>query len=164
MSADFGLSAVVPAGWSGAFGSTSVSLAAGATATVGLTVTSAPGSSGQYIFQAQANRSAASGSVSQALQIISGFNVGLAVARVGNGYQLTATVLAGGTPVTGASVSFTVTNPQGGQRVLSATSATGGVAKVKYSVTKNDPAGTYVVSAVASKNGLSGTATGTFVK
>ena len=36
--AAFGLSAAVPAGWSGAFGSASVSLAPGATASLGLTV------------------------------------------------------------------------------------------------------------------------------
>ena len=136
----------------------------GGSVTVGFTVTSAPGSNGQYTFQVSATRSGASGSVSQVLNIVATFNVGLSVAKAGNGYQFTATVLAGSSPVTGASVSFTVTNPQGGQKVLSATTGSGGVAKVKYSVTKNDPAGTYSVSAVATKNGLSGSGTGTFVK
>jgi hypothetical protein len=161
--ATFGLSSVVPAGWSGTFNTASVSLAPGASSTAALTVTSAAGADGPYTFQALASRSGASGAGSQSIRIISSLAVTVSAPKSGNGYQLTATVLGGGAPVSGANVAFTVTSPNGTGQTLSATTSTSGVAKVKYTPGRKDPAGTYTVQAVAASGGLSGTATTSFV-
>ena len=50
----FGLSSLVPSGWTGAFGVAAVSLNPGASANTSMTVTTSPAASGQYTFQAGA--------------------------------------------------------------------------------------------------------------
>jgi hypothetical protein len=110
-----------------------------------------------------ASRAGASGVGSQSLRIISSLSVTASAPKSGNGFQLTATVLAGNTPVSGAAVTFTVTSPNGTQQTVSATSNSSGVAKVKYTLGRNDPPGTYTVQVVAASGGLSGTATASFV-
>jgi len=161
--ATFGVSSVVPASWSGTFTTASVSLAPGASTSAALTVTSASGADGQYSFQALASRSGASGVGSQSIRIFSSLSVTASAPKSGNGYQLTATVLGGGAPVSGANVVFSVTSPNGTRQTLSAATSTSGVAKAKYTLGRKDPAGTYTIQAVATSGGLSGTATTSFV-
>ena len=68
------------------------------------------------------------------------------------------TVIANGSPVVGASVTFTITKPNGA--VITAKVTTGSDGKVVYTLRlkKSDPLGTYQVRAYASLNGASGTA------
>jgi len=77
-------------------------------------------------------------------------------------YQLSARVLTGASPVSGARVTFTMTDPAGHVTVLSATTTSTGTAVAKYKPKRSDPSGGYQVTAVATFNGSSGSATGGF--
>jgi hypothetical protein len=66
-----------------------------------------------------------------------------------------ATVLNAGTPVVGASVSFTLTKPNGGTVTINGITATDGTATAKYRLNKKDPTGTYLDSAATVINGRS---------
>jgi len=160
----FGLSSLVPSGWTSSFGAANVSLAPGGSTSTSFTVTSAANASGQYSVQAGAMRPTMSGSDTETLNIISSFNVSLtAGSSKGGQYQVTATVTANSAPAAGVSVRFTIQDPNNGLRVLSATTNSSGVAAVSFRPGKRDPTGTYSVQAVATLNGISGSATGSFV-
>ena len=66
-----------------------------------------------------------------------------------------ATVLNAGVPVVGASVSFTLTKPNGATVTISGTTASDGTATAKYRLNKKDPAGTYLDSAATVISGSS---------
>jgi hypothetical protein len=159
--ATFGMNSLLPAGWTAGFGSPTLSLAPGASGSTAFSLTSAANSSGQYAFQNGAMRSGPSASVTEAINIISSFNVTLSTGGKGSGYQISAAVKANGAAVSGASVTFTLTDPRGGSRTLSATTNSSGVATVSFRPKRNDPSGTYAINAVASMGGVSGTASGT---
>src|SRR5262249_46338636 len=74
----FGLSSLVPSGWTSSFGAASVSLAPGGSTSTAFTVTSPSTASGQYSVQAGAMRPTMSGSDTEAINIISSFNVSVA--------------------------------------------------------------------------------------
>jgi len=154
----------VPSGWTSSFGAANVSLAPGGSTSTSFTVTSASNASGQYSVQAGAMRPTMSGSDTEALNIISSFNVSLTAASIKGGqYQVSATVSANSAPAAGVSVRFTIQDPNSGLRVLTATTNSSGVAAVSFRPGKRDPTGTYSVQAVATLNGISGSATGSFV-
>jgi len=73
----------------------------------------------------------------------------------GQTVYLSATVSAGGVPVAGAAVSFTVTKANGSQVKGSATSGSDGKALYQFQLKKPDPVGTYQAGMVASLNGQS---------
>jgi hypothetical protein len=77
-------------------------------------------------------------------------------------YQISATVTAGSTPLSGVPVTFSVRNPLGGVSNYSATTTSAGVAKITVRLKGRDPKGTYSVTATASSGGLTGSASGTF--
>lgn len=66
---------------------------------------------------------------------------------------ITVTVTANGSPVSGASITLTVTNPNGGTSQGSATTNSSGQATFKYRIGPNAPLGTYMVNAQASAAG-----------
>jgi hypothetical protein len=68
-----------------------------------------------------------------------------------------------GNPLGGASVSLTVTKPNGKSTTSTANTNSAGLAYFKYTLSASAPTGTYKVSAIASASGyLSARATGTF--
>jgi len=76
---------------------------------------------------------------------------------------MTATVLSNGNPAAGASVVFTLTKPDGKKTTKTVAANASGVATWSYRLGPKDPKGDYLVSAVATYNGLSGTSnTATF--
>jgi uncharacterized protein YfaS (alpha-2-macroglobulin family) len=70
---------------------------------------------------------------------------------------LTAKVMSGTTTVSGASVKFTISEPDGSVTVKSATTGSNGVATLSYKLTPKDIAGTYSVTAAASYGAQTGT-------
>jgi MG2 domain-containing protein/alpha-galactosidase-like protein/gametolysin peptidase M11 len=76
--------------------------------------------------------------------------------------SITATVTAGASPASNATVTFTVTKSNGTVVTQSTTTGSNGVATYQLRLKKQDPTGTYQVRAGASANGASGTATTTF--
>ncbi len=159
--ATFGMNSLLPAGWNAAFGLPTLTLSPGASGSTAFTLTSSTSASGRYSFQNGATRSGPSASVTEAINIISSFSVTLSTTSKGSGNQISAAVRANGAPVSGASVTFTLTNPRGSARTLSATTNSSGVATVQFRPKRNDPSGTYAITAIATLGGLSGTASGT---
>ena len=76
--------------------------------------------------------------------------------------SITTTVMSGGSPVAGASVTLTVTKASGAVVMANATTGSDGTAVYKLRLKKQDPIGTYQVGAVARTSGQSGSAATTF--
>jgi uncharacterized protein YfaS (alpha-2-macroglobulin family) len=94
--------------------------------------------------------------------VVTGLDVTMTTSG-GNQPQMSVTVRAGGNPVQGASVQFTITDPRGGVQTLMATTSASGVASAKLRLKGKDPKGTYLVAATVSAAGLVGSAGGSFV-
>lgn len=75
---------------------------------------------------------------------------------------VTATVNSGGSPVANASVSFTITKPNGAVVTATGTTGTDGTAVYKLRLRKQDPIGTYQAGAAATANGMSGSGATSF--
>jgi len=76
--------------------------------------------------------------------------------------SITTTMISGGSPVPGASVTFTITKSSGAIIMANATTGSNGAAVYKLRLKKQDPVGTYQVGAVAKKDALSGSAATNF--
>ena len=70
--------------------------------------------------------------------------------------SITTTMTSGGSPVPGASVTFTITKSSGAKVMANATTGSNGAAVYKLRLKKQDPLGTYQVGAVAKKDSLTG--------
>ena len=162
--ATFNLEPQAPGGWSALFNPGSLSLTPGATGSATFTLISTADANGSYAFQAAANRSGPSGSVSGTVQVASALNVTLAFNPVGNNQQASVTVRANTTPVAGATVVFTLTDPLGRTSSANATTNGAGVASLNYKFKGSDPRGVYGVRVAVSFNGLSGSDTGTITR
>ncbi len=163
--AGFMPSASVPAGWTASFGSASVDVAAGGTASLAFTVTPAAGATGTFPVGATLTRTAAGpgGSASTNLNVAAALDVGLSIAS-GSQYTFSATVRAAALPVSGATVTFAVRSPTGATTTLTATTGSNGTATARMRLRNRDPRGTYSVVATATANGLTGSATGSFTR
>jgi len=75
---------------------------------------------------------------------------------------ITSTVRSGGSPVAGASVTFTVTKASGGLVVANGITGADGTAAYRIRLKRQDPLGTYQVGAVAKKDAASTNATTQF--
>jgi hypothetical protein len=168
---DFNLTTNLPAGWAVAYTSPTLNIAPGGSATSSITVTSPAGApDGSYsigVNAANASNQAYAGSSSASYTIVSS----LAVSAVSGSASytrtqkasVTATVKAGGSPIAGAAVNFSLTKPNGTVVLLKTTTSSNGIAVFTYSFNrKTDPVGTYKVQANSSSGGLSGTATTSF--
>jgi hypothetical protein len=163
--ATFNLQASVPSGWTTSFSPESISINPGTSATSQLQVTSASAATGgTYNINATAsNGSFYSNTVSGTYVVTSPPSIAVSSAQTYSRNQpatTTALVSANGSPVVGATVSFTMTKSNGA--VVSGSGVTGsnGAATWKYSFSrKKDPTGTYRVVATTSVNGttISGT-------
>jgi Gametolysin peptidase M11/NPCBM-associated, NEW3 domain of alpha-galactosidase len=168
----FALQSTLPAGWSAAFASPSLNLAAGATAITTLTVVSAAGSAGgTYAIAARAVNGAAPAStgsatasytIAAAAALSTSVATGKASYRLNENVTLSASVGAGGQPVVNATVRFTLTKPNGSTVVLNASSDAAGVAQARYRIGRKDPSGNWQVRGDASAAGTSASASSAF--
>ncbi|HET9372394.1 MAG TPA: M12 family metallo-peptidase, partial [Vicinamibacterales bacterium] len=164
--AAFDLTDAVPAGWSGVFSTAYVTLAPGATTSASLTVTPDSGASGPNGHTVNASRATGpNGAANGTITVVTGLDVGLTIGPgKGGATSMTATVSASGAGLSGATVVFRLTKPNG--VVVTSTGVTNGTGVATYSFkpSRKDPSGTYQVTATTTANGMTATAAGSFVK
>jgi len=160
----FSVSAAVPAGWTATVsGAGLASLAPGASTTATLSVRSAAGSSGSHSFPVTAADTTGGGTAtaSAVLNVLTGLSVAATPSVTGSrnsqSISVATVVTAQGTAVAGANVSVTLTSPTGTRTVLNGVTAANGTLTLRYGVRVKDPAGTYQIQVVATKNGVTGT-------
>ncbi len=169
----FSLQAWVPSGWTAAFAAPTLTLSPGASTTTTLTVTSPTLAAAAYYnvtavvtngtYTQYAGRAYATyviGSTDTTL------DVSVSTDRLsysgGQTVSVTARASAGGSPVSNASVTFTVTKANGSVVSQTATTNSAGSAVGKFRLKKQDPAGGYRARADAAKSPLSGSADTSF--
>ena len=170
-SSSFNLSASVPSGWTASFISPTLNISPGSSATTTLQVTSpTTATDGFYNVGVMAGNSSAtsySGSASATYVMVSSLAVAVSTNR--SSYSRTQTVSvstivsADGSPVAGATVTFTIRKSNGTLVTGNATTGANGSAAFNYKIKRADPVGGYQAGAGANINGLSGTATASFV-
>jgi hypothetical protein len=166
---NFNLQGSIPAGWSASYSASSLSIAPGASSTASLYVTSPVGTlDGTYGVGTNAANGSYNGNANAAYTIVS--SLGVNAASGASTYSrtqkasVTATVRAGGSVLPGATVTFTMTKPNGTVVTQSATTGSNGTASFTYAFNKRlDPTGTYQVKAVSNANGLAGQGTTSFL-
>lgn len=168
----FNLGAAMPSGLTASFGSSSLSITAGSSASTNLAVSSLSSlPSGTYSFTATGTNSTATTYLGSALgsdTLVAPASISVSVSTDKSSYSrnqsatITATVNSSGAPVAGASVSFTITKANGSLVTASATTGTTGAAVYKYRVKPKDPFGTYRVNVDANMSGVSASATTSF--
>ncbi len=167
-SGSFTLVPTVPSGFSaGTITPNPLLVAPGQTGTANLPVT-AGSSAGTYPVSVAATKGGYSSSGSANCTVTVPLTVGVTAtpAMVSRNQTVTiaATVKRGLDPVSGASVTFTMTKAGGGKATKKATTGAGGTAEWDYTVGRRDPLGEYRVSATAKYGGqtVSSTAPATF--
>ncbi|MGH8065371.1 MAG: MG2 domain-containing protein [Candidatus Entotheonellia bacterium] len=166
----FSLQAAVHDGWTAAFANAALVISPGASASTTLQVTSPVSTpDGFYTIAITAANSADSTyatSTSATYVIDAGFDVAVSTNQpsytTNQSVSITTIVSANGSPVAGASVTFTITKQNGAVMTGKATTGANGAAVYTFRLKKNDPLGTYQVKANASLNGVSGTAETSF--
>jgi hypothetical protein len=168
----FSLQVSVPTGWSAAFSNPNLSISPGASAAATLQVTAPTSAADGFYTQGMtaSNSSNTSYSVSSSASCVIVSSLGVALSSAQSSYTrsqtatVTAIVSGAGSPVTGASVTFTMTKSNGSVVTGTATTGTNGSAVFSYRFNKKrDPAGTYGVSANANLNGIYGNGATSFV-
>lgn len=168
----FNVMPTLPAGWTANVGSPVLSLNSGATATTTVQVfapTSA--SNGFYtIGFAASNYTAPNYSASASVSCAVYSSLGVSASPGQSSYTktqtavVTAYISANGSPMSGASVTFTMTKPDGKRVTASAVSGSNGAAVFSYKLNKRqNPSGTYLVSVNANLNGVAGSGSTSFV-
>jgi uncharacterized protein YfaS (alpha-2-macroglobulin family) len=167
----FGLGTSAPSGWTATLSSSTLTLSPGTSATTTLNVTApSTAADGLYTIPVSATNSAAptyTAAASATETLVSSLTV--AATTNSSSYSkpaqitVTANVSAGQIPVSGTSVSFTVTTPTGGTLTGTATTDATGTAAWKYRLKAKDPVGQWQVQAGASLLGITGSGTTTFV-
>jgi uncharacterized repeat protein (TIGR01451 family) len=169
---NFNLQATLPAGWTTGFDSSTLTVSPGGGATTNLQVTAPPlAADGFYnvgVAVTNSSELTSSGSMSLTCVVASSFGVTASSSQSSYTRNQTAKVAASvsyaGSPVIGASVVFTLTKSDGSVVTGAATTGTTGSAGYSYRFNKKkDPVGTYKVNAVASMNGITGSAATTFM-
>lgn len=165
----FNTQAIVPSGWTSSASTPAID--PGSTATISVQVTSPVGVSDGYYGLTVKSQNTGSTSNSGSAQVTYSLICTLSVSNVATQATymrnqtatVNATVKAGGMPLAGAAVTFTLTKSNGTTVNSTATTGSNGVATFKYSFNrKKDPTGTYQVRAQASANGVSGVGTVSF--
>jgi hypothetical protein len=161
----FNLSAALPSGWDGAFGSSALSVAAGASSSTSLTVTAPTGTpDGFYSFSVTATNSAAtaySGS-SSVLQVCCSGILAVKVSTDKSSYPqnswvtITVNVRVGQSPVAGASVNITIQRQGANVATLRGTTDGSGNLVIKWKLAPNAPTGAYQVLTAANASGYTG--------
>jgi hypothetical protein len=168
----FSLAALLPAGWSGQLGSSTLQLSAGATGSTSLLLTAPSGAAaGNYSIGVSATcpRGAACTASATGTQVVVVPALTETVATSKPVYQsgelvgLGAQLLQDGVAVSGASISFTITGPSGKSVMVSALTDRTGTAGASYRLNrKKDGPGSYGVRAKATWAGQAVSASTTF--
>jgi len=164
--ATFNLSMAPPAGWSTSFWpATLVEVAPGAQVSAQASITSTLDAVGPKTIGATAARAAGGtgASTTASMVIASALNTTLSATSSGSTFTFTQTVTVGSMLVSGAGVTFVITSPTGKVTTLVATTTSSGVATAKVRLKAQDARGTYSVVGTAVMQGITGTASGTFV-
>jgi len=156
--ATFTLASVLPSGWTGTWSTTALSLSPGKSGSATLTVTSPLGiADGSYNLGVSATNSSTSSYSGSAAgtYVINTAPLSISLATNQSSYlpgqtvAITVTMLYGTTPDAGASVTATVTAPNGKTATLSGTTGSDGVALLNYKLSNSAAAGTYQLQAQA---------------
>jgi NPCBM-associated, NEW3 domain of alpha-galactosidase/Gametolysin peptidase M11 len=166
----FGLQASVPAGWTAAFGASALTLSPGTSGSTTLTVTSpATATAGSYNVGVTASSGsyAASASAIDSITSTSSLSTTLTTDKsiYAGGDTVTISDMAtlGGKPVVNASVSITITKPNGVKVVQSGMTNGSGTVTTKLKLNRQkDPAGIYQVVATVTNNGATAQANKSF--
>ncbi len=172
----FDLASTKPQGWTTTFSSPSVTLVPGQSVNIAMTK-SVPDSAapGTYEVDAVASASSTQVSATASLTVVAppppppppapltvSFNQSAATVNVRTSVQFSAVVLSGDKPAAGATVVFELRKPDGSttsSRGIKADSA--GIATWSYRFQNKDPKGSYTVTATASYNGQTASASTT---
>jgi hypothetical protein len=169
----FAIAGSVPSGWSGSLATSSLSVSAGASVSSSFTVTSAAtAAAGTYGIGVAASNTAsgtaqASATYSVATAATATLSESVATDKTsylrGDLVYMTAKVLSGGLPVSGASVSFRLSKADGSVAMLSGVSDSNGYARAKLRLNKQkDPVGTYQLAATATSGSRTANASAVF--
>jgi hypothetical protein len=164
----FNWQTAMPAGWS-AVALPSTMLSPGATTTTTFAVTSpAAAVDGFYGVQVSAANGSYSTYATATYSLVSALSVTTTATQTtytrAQTATVNATVRAAGSPLSGATVTFTMTKSNGTTASSTATTGVNGVAVFKYSFNKKkDPSGTYQVRVQANSNGVSGSSAVSFI-
>jgi uncharacterized membrane protein len=169
----FTLARSVPSGWTGTLSATTISLAPGASGSATLAVTSpataAAGSYGIGVGSSSASDASHTKNASATYQVAAPVmtetvSTSKTTYRAGETVTMTARVLLNGVPVSGAAVNFTALKPNRVNKViLNATTDANGYAKASFVAGSGTSSiGTYQLTATATHNGQTKTATTTF--
>lgn len=166
----FNVSAAVPSGWAWSTSTPTLNIFPGtsASATVQVNVPAGASEGPSTVNLSAVNTSSAQGSsVSRQVSVFSSLGVTAetdkAVYSSGQTVLFASTVTAGGSPVSGVSVKFTLTKPNGKTASFSATTNANGVASYSYRLNKKqDPLGSFSVNSTAFFIGITGSGTGGF--
>lgn len=156
----------VPSGWTESYSPTALSIPVAGFATSTLSVTSAAtAAAGNYYVQTTATNSASpsyvgfdaavyevassGGTTSPPQSLAVKVAPNTATYTRGSVATITATVSSGGSPVSGAAVTFTITAPNGKVSTKTATSGANGQALMSFTIRKGAATGTYQVKATA---------------
>jgi hypothetical protein len=157
----FSLAAGQPSGWTGNLSASTLSLGPGQTGSATMTVTAPAGTAAaSYALSATASSGSFAGSGTGSCTVLSAPALAVTVStsattytvKGNNSVPITATVLSGGQPAAGASVTFTLVRADGSSVAQSATSASSGTATWSYKLGQKALTGDYKVSARASSS------------
>jgi M6 family metalloprotease-like protein len=151
------LGSTEPSGWSSSFSSPSVTLGPGQSASVTMGKGAPTGTpAGTYAVNLTAANTAASTTDTANATVVTMPTLAVSVSISGTSFvrpgtvPITASVTSGGTPSSGAGVTFTLTAPNGSTTTQTATTGSNGTATWNYKLNAKSPAGTYSVAAQAS--------------
>lgn len=167
----FNLARSIPSGWSGSLGTNTLTLSAGVSASTTLSVTSASTAAaagysiGAGSSSAQGSVHTANASITYTVAATGGGTLSSTVGTNKTTYvraesvAMSVLVKNNGVPVSGASVKFNITLPNGSVTVLTATSGSDGYARSTYKTGKSKAAiGQYTLRAVATSGSSTATA------
>ena len=156
--AGYKLAATTPTGLSGSLSTSSLTIASGASATATLTDTAGT-TAGTYSIAVTATNSSSSTSTGKGTGNVTVVAPAVTVTTDAAAYKPLATVtmtvyVAGATPVSGASVTFTLKKSSGSTVTYTVKTGTTGNAVWAYKLASTDPNGTYTASAAATVSNI----------
>jgi NPCBM-associated, NEW3 domain of alpha-galactosidase len=166
----FNLQTSLPAGWSGTLAAPVLGVNAGSNSSTTLTVTSptsaAPGSYTITAAATNGSNSVFSGTASLTHSVVATLSDAVWTDKSsyvkGDTITITASATAAGQPVANASVTLTVTKPNGAIVAQTVSTKANGQAVYRLRLSKRDPAGMYMVLAGATSNGQTAMASTSF--
>lgn len=155
----FNLKGVVPTGWTASFASTSLSLSPGASGSTTVTLsspTSATGSTTASLTATNSSASSFAGAATATYSVTSTSSYTITTSTDKAAYttnqtvMMSASVKSGTTAVSGASVMFTITAPNGSSTLQNGTTSATGVVTSSYRLSRKSAKGVYQVRTTVS--------------